>query len=135
MYNKLIKYLYSMKKQIIIVLIILTIGLIIFLPKSCNKPIEVKQDNGWETLQKEKEKEIAEKDSVYLDLKTKTDLRIERLEKEKIAQQLKYQKQLNDLKKKYDKEYNKVTATIIDSTIIISSRFLSEEIDYSKFQK
>jgi hypothetical protein len=56
MYNKLIKYLYSMKKQIIIVLIILTIGLIIFLPKSCNKPIEVKQDNGWETLQKEKKK-------------------------------------------------------------------------------
>jgi hypothetical protein len=135
MYNKLIKYLYSMKKQIIIVLIILTIGLIIFLPKSCNKPIEVKQDNGWETLQKEKEKEIAEKDSVYLDLKTKTDLRIERLEKEKIAQQLKYQKQLNDLKKKYDKEYSKVTATPIDSTISISTRFLSEKVDYSKFQK
>jgi hypothetical protein len=124
-----------MKKQIIIVLIILTIGLIIFLPKSCNKPIEVKQDNGWETLQKEKEKEIAEKDSVYLDLKTKTDLRIERLEKEKIAQQLKYQKQLNDLKKKYDKEYSKVTATPIDSTISISTRFLSEKVDYSKFQK
>jgi hypothetical protein len=82
-----------------------------------------------------KEKEIAEKDSVYLDLKTKTDLRIERLEKEKIAQQLKYQKQLNDLKKKYDKEYSKVTATPIDSTISISTRFLSEKVDYSKFQK
>ena len=124
-----------MKKEIIIILVILAIGLIIFLPKSCNKPIEVKQDNGWETLQKEKEKEIAEKDGVYLDLKTKTDLRIERLEKEKIAQQLKYQKQLNDLKKKYDKEYNKVTATPIDSTISISTRFLSEKVDYSKFQK
>jgi hypothetical protein len=124
-----------MKKEIIIILVILAIGLIIFLPKSCNKPIEVKQDNGWETLQKEKEKEIAEKDSVYLDLKTKTDLRIERLEKEKIAQQLKYQKQLNDLKKKYDKEYSKVTATPIDSTISISTRFLSEKTDYSKFQK
>ena len=135
MYNRLLSYFYPMKKQIIIALIIITIGLIIFLPKSCNKPIEVKQDNGWETLQKEKEKEIAEKDSVYLDLKTKTDLRIERLEKEKIAQQLKYQKQLNDLKKKYDKEYSKVTATPIDSTISISTRFLSEKTDYSKFQK
>lgn len=135
MNNKILNYFYSMKKQIIIALIIITIGLIIFLPKSCNKPIEVKQDNGWETLQKEKEKEIAEKDSVYLDLKTKTDLRIERLEKEKIAQQLKYQKQLNDLKKKYDKEYSKVTATPIDSTISISTRFLSEKVDYSKFQK
>ena len=135
MNNKILNYFYPMKKQIIIALIIITIGLIIFLPKSCNKPIEVKQDNGWETLQKEKEKEIAEKDSVYLDLKTKTDLRIERLEKEKIAQQLKYQKQLNDLKKKYDKEYSKVTATPIDSTISISTRFLSEKTDYSKFQK
>lgn len=135
MNNKILNYFYPMKKQIIIALIIITIGLIIFLPKSCNKPIEVKQDNGWETLQKEKEKEIAEKDGVYLDLKTKTDLRIERLEKEKIAQQLKYQKQLNDLKKKYDKEYSKVTATPIDSTISISTRFLSEKTDYSKFQK
>jgi hypothetical protein len=124
-----------MKKEIIIILVILAIGLIIFLPKSCNKPIEVKQDNGWETLQKEKEREIAKKDSVYLNLKTKTDLRIKKLEKEKIAEQLKHQKQLNDLKKKYDKEYSKVTATPIDSTINISTRFLSEETDYSKFQK
>ncbi len=135
MNNKILNYFYSMKKQIIIALIIITIGLIIFLPKSCNKPIEVKQDNGWETLKKEKESEIAKKDSVYLDLKTKTDLRIKKLEKEKIAQQLKYQKQLNDLKKKYDKEYSKVTSTPIDSTINISSRYVSEEVDYSKFQK
>jgi predicted small secreted protein len=124
-----------MKKEIIIILVILAIGLIIFIPKSCNKPVKIKQDNGWEILKKEMEKEIAEKDGVYLDLKTKTDLRIERLEKEKIAQQLKYQKQLNDLKKKYDKEYSKVTATPIDSTISISTRFLSEKVDYSKFQK
>lgn len=124
-----------MKKEIIIILVILAIGLIIFLPKSCNKPIEVKQDNGWETLQKEKEKELLKKDSLYLDLKIKTDLKIKELEKERIAQELKYQKQLNDLKKKYDKEYSKVTATPIDSTISISTRFLSEKTDYSKFQK
>jgi len=60
---------------------------------------------------------------------------IKKLEKERIAQQLKYQKQLNDLKKKYDKEYSKVTSTPIDSTLNISSRYLSEEVDYSKFQK
>ena len=136
MQNKLFNYLYTMKKQIVIIaLIIMTVGLVIFIPKSCNKQIEVKQDNGWETLKKEKEREIAKKDSVYLNLKTKTDLRIKKLEKEKIAEQLKHQKQLNDLKKKYDKEYSKVTATPIDSTINISTRFLSEETDYSKFQK
>lgn len=136
MQNKLFNYLYTMKKQIVIIaLIIMTVGLVIFIPKSCNKPIEVKQDNGWETLKKEKEREIAKKDSVYLNLKTKTDLRIKKLEKEKITEQLKHQKQLNDLKKKYDKEYSKVTATPIDSTINISTRFLSEETDYSKFQK
>ena len=124
-----------MKKEIIIILVILTIGLIIFIPKSCNKPINIKQNDGWEILKKEREKEIEVKDSIYLDLKQKTDLKIKQLEKEKIAQQLKYQKQLNDLKKKYDKEYSKVTATPIDSTISISTRFLSEEVDYSKFQK
>jgi len=124
-----------MKKEIIIALIIITIGIIIFIPKSCNKPIEVNKDNGWETLKREKEREVAKKDSVYLDLKTKTDLRIKKLEKEIIAQQLRHQKQLKDLKKKYDKEYSKVTATPIDSTINISTRFLSEKVDYSKFQK
>ena len=124
-----------MKKEIIIILVILTIGLIIFIPKSCNKPINIKQDDGWEILKKEREKEIEVKDSIYLDLKQKTDLKIKQLEKEKIAQEQKYQKQLNDLKKKYDKEYSKVTATPIDSTISISTRFLSEEVDYSKFQK
>ena len=55
-----------MKKEIIIILVILAIGLIIFIPKSCNKPIEVKQDNGWETLKKEKEREIAKKDKLIL---------------------------------------------------------------------
>jgi len=124
-----------MKKEIIIILVILTIGLIIFIPKSCNKPINIKQNDGWEILKKEREKEIEVKDSIYLDLKQKTDLKIKQLEKEKIAQEQKYQKQLNDLKKKYDKEYSKVTATPIDSTISISTRFLSEEVDYSKFQK
>ncbi len=135
MNNKLLNYFYVMKKEIIIGLIIAIIGLIIFIPKSCNKAIEVKQDNGWETLKKEKEREIQKKDSVYLDLKKKTDLKLKQLEKERIAEQLKYQKQLKDLKKKYDKEYSKVTATPIDSTINISTRFLSEETDYSKFQK
>ena len=124
-----------MKKEIIIILVILTIGLIIFIPKSCNKPINIKQNDGWEILKKEREKEIEVKDSIYLDLKQKTDLKIKQLEKEKIAQEQKYQKQLNDLKKKYDKEYSKVTATPIDSTISISTRFLSEKVDYSKFQK
>ena len=135
MNNKILNYFYSMKKQIIIALIIIAIGLIIFIPKSCNKPLKIKQDNGWEILKKEMEKEIEVKDSIYLDLKQKTQLKIKQLEKERVVQEQKYQKQLNDLKKKYDKEYSKVTATPIDSTISISTRFLSEKVDYSKFQK
>ena len=58
-----------MKKEIIIILVILAIGLIIFIPKSCNKPINIKQDDGWKILKKEREKEIEVKDSIYLDLK------------------------------------------------------------------
>lgn len=135
MNNKILNYFYPIKKQIIIALIIITIGLIIFLPKSCNKPVKIKQDNGWEILKKEMEKEIEVKDSIYLDLKQKTQLKIKQLEKERVVQEQKYQKQLNDLKKKYDKEYSKVTATPIDSTISISTRFLSEEVNYTKFQK
>jgi len=126
-----------MKKQkIIVIIFIVLIGIIILSVQTCKSPTETKYNNdGWELLKKEKEKEILKKDSLYLDLKVKTDLKLKEIEKEKVANEKKYQKQLNDLKKKYDKEYSKVTDTPIDSTISISTKFLSEEIDYSKFQK
>lgn len=137
MYNKILDYIYKMKKQIIIIIsFIILFILIVLLIKRNSKEIELpKNNNGWEILRSEKEKELLKKDSIYLDLKIKTDFKIKKLEKEIILQDLKYSKQLKDLKRKYDKEYNKVTATTIDSTISISSGFLSEEIDYSKFQK
>ena len=125
----------SMKKYLIIAGVLLLLGLLLFIPKSCNRSVIPSTNTGWETLKKQNELELAKKDSIYFDLKKKTDLRMSQLEKEKIAQEKKYQKQLKDLKKKYDKEYSKVTATPIDSTINISTRFLSEEVDYSKFQK
>lgn len=125
-----------MKKQILIVTFVVIISLVILLPKSCNRQIKLPENNnGWEILKNEKEKELLKKDSLYLDLKIKTDLKIKELEKERIAQELKYLKQLNDLKKKYDQEYYKVSNTSIDSTISISTKYISEKIDYSKFQK
>ena len=125
-----------MKKQILIGTFIVIISLIILLPKSCNRQIKLpKNNNGWEILKNEKEKELLKKDSIYLDLKIKTDLKIKKLEKEIVAQELKYLKQLNDLKKKYEQEYYKVSNTSIDSTISISTKYISEKIDYSKFQK
>lgn len=137
MYNKLFNYLYQMRKQIITILsFIIIFILVILLFKNCNRQIKlIENNNGWETLKKEKEKELLRKDSIYLDLKMKTDFKIKKLEKEIIIQEKNYQKQLKEIKKKYDKEYSKVSATTIDSTIIISARFLSEEINYSKFQK
>ena len=125
-----------MKKQILIVTFVVIISLVILLPKSCNRQIKLPENNnGWEILKSEKEKELLKKDSLYLDLKIKTDLKIKELEKERIVQELKYLKQLNDLKKKYEQEYYKVSNTSIDSTISISTKYISEKIDYSKFQK
>ena len=125
-----------MKKQILIVIFIVIISLVILLPKNCNRQIKLPENNkGWEILKNEKEKELLKKDSLYLDLKIKTDLKIKELEKERIVQELKYLKQLNDLKKKYEQEYYKVSNTSIDSTISISTKYISEKIDYSKFQK
>ena len=125
-----------MKKQILIVIFIVIISLVILLPKNCNRQIKLPENNkGWEILKNEKEKELLKKDSLYLDLKIKTDLKIKELEKERIVQELKYLKQLNDLKKKYEQEYYKVSNTSIDSTISISTKYISVRIDYSKFQK
>lgn len=125
-----------MKKQILIVIFIVIISLVILLPKNCNRQIKLPENNkGWKILKNEKEKELLKKDSLYLDLKIKTDLKIKELEKERIVQELKYLKQLNDLKKKYEQEYYKVSNTSIDSTISISTKYISEKIDYSKFQK
>ena len=136
MITKIFNYICNMKKQILIGTFIVIISLIILLPKSCNRQIKLpKNNNGWEILKNEKEKELLKKDSIYLDLKIKTDLKIKELEKEIVAQELKYLKQLNDLKKKYEQEYYKVSNTSIDSTISISSKHISEKIDYSKFQK
>lgn len=124
-----------MNRKIIIGVIILILGIVFLTYRSCNKPIPVNLDNGWETFKKEKEKELLKRDSIYKELKKETDDKISKLEKKITEQEIKHQKQLKDLKKKYDKEYSKVTATSIDSSINISSRFLSEEINYSKFQK
>lgn len=136
MITKIFNYICNMKKQILIVTFVVIISLVILLPKSCNRQIKLPENNnGWEILKNEKEKELLKKDSLYLDLKIKTDLKIKELEKERIAQELKYLKQLNDLKKKYEQEYYKVSNTSIDSTISISTKYISEKIDYSKFQK
>lgn len=136
MVTKIFNYICNMKKQILIVIFIVIISLVILLPKNCNRQIKLPENNKeWEILKNEKEKELLKKDNLYLDLKIKTDLKIKELEKEMIIQEKNYQKQLKEIKKKYDKEYSKVSATTIDSTIIISARFLSEEINYSKFQK
>lgn len=136
MVTKIFNYICNMKKQILIVIFIVIISLVILLPKNCNRQIKLPENNkGWEILKNEKEKELLKKDSLYLDLKIKTDLKIKELEKERIVQELKYLKQLNDLKKKYEQEYYKVSNTSIDSTISISTKYISEKIDYSKFQK
>lgn len=74
-----------MKKQkIIVIIFIVLIGIIILSVQTCKSPTETKYNNdGWELLKKEKEKEILKKDSLYLDLKVKTDLKLKEIEKER----------------------------------------------------
>ena len=81
----------------------------------------------------QRQKEI--QDAIYFKLKKENLKTIDSLNKSIKVTKEKSKKDLESLKKKYEKEYSKVINTPIDSTISISTKQLSEEIDYSKFQR
>lgn len=129
----LYKYLYNMKKYYYLILIIPVIIGIILSTITCKKEtIDIPKDDSIEKIY-QRQKEI--QDSIYFKLKKENLKTIDSLNKSIKVTKEKSKKDLESLKKKYEKEYSKVINTPIDSTISISTKQLSEEIDYSKFQR
>lgn len=96
-----------------------------------NKNIEKLYEKTYELIEESKK----ENESKYVENFVKLNNQIEELKKIREEDSKKLQNQLNKIEKKYEKEYNNVSNTTVDSTIIISQRQLSKEIDYSKFKR
>lgn len=118
-----------MKKYLWILLIPVVFGMLLTIRK-CQKPDEVKT-----TSSKLLEQQIKKQDSLYRDLKLKNEKTIDSLNKVIKQKDLYYSKRIKDLNKKYAEEFININNTPIDSTVLISRRYLSEEIDYTKFLK
>lgn len=132
MENKYLKYLYTMQKWIIPILLI---AIVILLVTKRPKEIIITEDKGWKETQKLLEQKYKEQEKLYKELSTRNKKETDSLNRIIFIQERNFLKQVSDLKKKYEKEYIRVTNTPIDTTVIISTKFLSEEIDYSKFQE
>lgn len=132
MENKYLKYLYTMQKWIIPILLI---AIVILLVTKRPKEIIITEDKGWKETQKLLEQKYKEQEKLYKELSTRNKKETDSLNRIIFIQERNFLKQVTDLKKKYEKEYIRVTNTPIDTTVIISTKFLSEEIDYSKFQE
>lgn len=118
-----------MKKYLWILLIPVGFGMLLTV-KRCQTPDEVKT-----TSSKLLEQQIKKQDSLYRELKFKNEKTIDSLNKVIKQKDLYYSKKIKDLNKKYAEEFININNTPIDSTILISRRYLSEEIDYTKFLK
>ena len=132
MKNKYLKYLYTMQKWIIPILLIVIVILVV---TKRPKEIIITEDKGWKETQKLLEQKYKEQEKLYKELSTRNKKETDSLNRIIFIQERNFLKQVSDLKKKYEKEYIRVTNTPIDTTVIISTKFLSEEIDYSKFQE
>ena len=117
------------KKYLWILLIPVGFGMLLTV-KRCQNPDEVKT-----TSSKLLEQQIKKQDSLYRELKFKNEKTIDSLNKIIKQKDLYYSKKIKDLNKKYAEEFIHINNTPIDSTILISRRYLSEEIDYTKFLK
>ena len=117
------------KKYLWILLIPVVFGMLLTIRK-CQKPDEVKT-----TSSKLLEQQIKKQDSLYKELKIKNEKTIDSLNKVIKQKDLYYSKRIKDLNKKYAEEFININNTSIDSTILISRRYLSEEIGYTKFLK
>lgn len=118
-----------MKKYLWILLIPVGIGMVLTIRK-CEKPEEPKTVSS-----KILEQQIRKQDSLYKKLKLENEKTIDSLNKVIKTKDLYYSKRIKEINKKYAEELNIIINTPIDSTILISRRYLSEEIDYTKFLK
>lgn len=118
-----------MKKYLWVLLLPIVFGMLITIRK-CQKPDEIKT-----TSSKILEQQIRKQDSLYKKLKLENEKTIDSLNKVIKTKDLYYSKRIKEINKKYAEELNNIINTPIDSTILISRRYLSEEIDYTKFLK
>lgn len=133
--QKIWVYICNMKNyKYLFLLLPLVIGILLSV-RTCKKPVVDNTSNGWKETEKLLQEQKRVEDSAYFDLKERNNKTIDSLYKVIYENDRKYIKQINDLNKKYAKEYIRVTNTPIDTTIDIGRRFLSKKINYSKFQK
>jgi hypothetical protein len=130
------KNLRKYKVNIIIGVALLLITLVNI--RQCSDNSNTKKELGrlqesWKQAEKVIDDQIRVNDSLYSENKKSIAEQLRQYDSLKTINQIKFQKELTDLKKKYDKEYTDVTGTSIDSTLIISRQQLSQDIDYSKF--
>ena len=106
--------------------------------KQCSDNSNTKKElsrlqDSWKQAEQVLNNQMRVNDSLHCLNKKSIDEQLRQYDSLKTANQIKFQKELTDLKKKYGKEYTDVTGTAIDGTLIISRQQLSQDIDYSKF--
>lgn len=111
-------------------LLILIILLIISIIKK-QKPIIINNVDNTELI-KLHERSLFVQDSLYIELKKEILSQILDINNKIKVQEEQSTKKIKTIKKKYEEEYNKVSNTNIDNTIINSTKYLSEDINFRK---
>lgn len=104
--------------------------LIVFLTKK-QKPIIINNIDNAELI-KLHNRNLFVQDSLYKQLKKEILQQILIVNNNIKTQEEQSLKKLKTIKKKYEEEYNKVSNTNIDNTIINSTKYLSEDINFRK---
>ncbi len=112
-----------------LMLLLITL-LIVFLTKK-QKPIIINSIDNTELI-KLHNRNLFVQDSLYIELKKEILEQILIVNNNIKAQEEQSFKKLKTIKKKYEEEYNNVSNTNIDNTIINSTKYLSEDINFRK---
>ncbi len=116
-------------KKNYLMLLLITL-LIVFLTKK-QKPIIINNIDNTELI-KLHERSLFVQDSLYTELKKEILSQMLDIDNKIKVQEEQSLKKLKTIKKKYEEEYNKVSNTNIDNTIINSTKYLSEDINFRK---
>lgn len=111
-------------------ILLLIVVLIVFLTKK-QKPIIINSIDNTELI-KLHNRNLFVQDSLYIELKKEILKQILIVNNNIKTQEEQSFKKLKTIKKKYEEEYNNVSNTNIDNTIINSTKYLSEDINFRK---
>lgn len=120
-----------------IILLIISVALNLFqFNTSINYKKEIERLNkGWTEAENILNEEKRVNDSAYFQSLNVLQIQLKELDSLRIADKKKFDLQISQLKSKYDKEFIRVSNTPVDGTATTSSKYLSQDIDYSKFQR